>query len=144
MNTIGWLAHPLRTTQKQHMKSCSHPHYANEAYLERCIVGWRGLAESGVQDFGGPCIATKAHQLDVMVVDDGVHSAMEYMHGAHGRPHHHSRQSAAAAAGMSPADLDDSPCYDLLCYSEHDNWPVYRGFFDRACAMADGRIPEMC
>lgn len=103
-------------------------------HLTRCLIGWRGLAESGVQDFGGPCIATKRHQLDIIVVDDGVHTAREYV-------------PMGLAEFVSVADdplrlplncrtlldglYDD---YDLLCYSEHDNWPLDSIFFERVFA----------
>jgi len=118
-------------------------HYAQPtpeaaANLTRCLVGWRGLAESGVQDFGGPCIATKAHQLDIVVVDDGIHTACEYV-----------------PIGLCDwAHVDGDPLrlplecrrlmddrrfgYDLLCYSEHDNWPLDPVFFERVYSWQAG------
>lgn len=112
----------------------AQPTPAAAAPLVRCLVGWRGLAESGVQDFGGPCIATKAHQLDILVVDDGRHTAREFV-----------------PMGMAEwASVDGDPLrlplhcralmderrdgYDLLGYSEHDNWPLDPLFFDRVAA----------
>jgi len=102
--------------------------------LIRCIVGWRGLAESGVQDFGGPCQATRAHQIDVLVVDDGTHSAMAFV------------PEGLAERAMVDGDPLRLPLacralmdgqrarYDLLCYSEHDNWPTAPDFFARIAA----------
>ena len=101
-------------------------------YLTRCLVGWRGLAESGIQDFGGPCQATKQHRLDIMVVDDGIHTAREYVpmglcDWAHvpGDP---------LRLPLECRKLMDArrQGYDLLCYSEHDNWPVTSDYFDQA------------
>ena len=101
-------------------------------YLTRCLVGWRGLAESGVQDFGGPCVATSRHQLDIMIVDDGIHTAHEYVpmglcDWAHvtGDP---------LRLPLECRKLMDAQRfgYDLLCYSEHDNWPVTPDYFDQA------------
>jgi hypothetical protein len=106
--------------------------------LLRCLIGWRGLAESGVQDFGGPCKATKAHQLDILVVDDGVHSAAEYITGDLA-----DRISIAGDPLRLPLEcrrlMDEARGgYDLLCYSEHDNWPLDPMFFDRVFAWQSG------
>lgn len=110
--------------------------YAAES-LTRCLIGWRGLAESGVQDFGGPCVATKRHQLDIIVVDDSVHTAREYVpiglcDWAHetGDP---LRLPLVCRALMDDRRMD----YDLLCYAEHDNWPTYPDYFHRARAIAE-------
>lgn len=117
-------------------------HYANEctpeaaAPLIRCLVGWRGMASWGVQDFGGPCWATLAHTLSILVVDDGVHSAMEYVPAA----------LAERVIVHDPALHLPLACrrvlderrrnHDMLCYSEHDNWPITEGFLDRIAAYA--------
>ncbi len=104
--------------------------------LTRCLVGWRGLAESGVQDFGGPCIATRQHQLDILVVDDGQHTAREYV------PIGLAKFVSVAGDPLRlplacRALIDERRAgYDLLCYSEHDNWPVTPGYFTQASAWA--------
>jgi hypothetical protein len=109
--------------------------------LTRCLIGWRGLAESGVQDFGGPCLATRAHQLDILVVDDGQHTAREYV------------PMGLAAFASVDGDSKRLPLecrrllderrqgYDLLGYSEHDNWPTAPDFFARVHA-AQTDIPS--
>jgi hypothetical protein len=114
-------------------------HYAQPTalrgdYLTRCLIGWRGLAESGVQDFGGPCVATKAHQLDIIVVDDGQHTAREYV--PMGMAEFVSVPGDPLRLPLECRRLMDErhPGYDLLCYSEHDNWPLDPLFFDRVCA----------
>lgn len=117
-------------------------HYAHEstpeaaAPLIRCIVGWRGLATWGEQDFGGPCRAEKAHTLRILVVDDGVNSAAEYLPASL----HVERVSVGAAPLHLPLAcrqaLDERrQGYDLIGYSEHDNWPITPSYFDQV-AMA--------
>jgi hypothetical protein len=100
--------------------------------LTRCLIGWRGLAESGVQDFGGPCIATKSHQLDIIVVDDGIHTAREYVLDM-GLAEFVSVEGDPRWLPLVCRQVMDEryPGYDLLCYSEHDNWPIVSDFFDR-------------
>lgn len=118
-------------------------HYATEstpeaaAPLIRCIVGWRGLATHGEQDFGGPCRAKKLHELHILVVDDGQHSAAEYL---------------PDGLFVERISLDVAPLhlplacrqvlserqigYDLIGYSEHDNWPITPSFFDQVAIHA--------
>jgi hypothetical protein len=97
---------------------------ANADALIRCLVGWRGLATHGEQDFGGPCKATQVHDLDIMVIDDGRHSAMEYV------PAHLAERVILIDDPLRlplacRVALDKrSQGYDLIGYSEHDNWPI--------------------
>lgn len=113
-------------------------HYAHEctpeaaAPLIRCIVGWRGVATHGDQDFGGPCRAKKLHELHILVVDDGQHSAAEYLPNGLSVE----RISLDVAPLHLPLVcrqvLDDRRAgYDLIGYSEHDNWPVTPSTFDQ-------------
>jgi hypothetical protein len=97
---------------------------ANADTLMRCLIGWRGLATHGEQDFGGPCKAEQVHDLDILVVDDGTHSAMEYVP---------SELAERVIVDSRPlrlplvcrTELDKrSQGYDLIGYSEHDNWPI--------------------
>ena len=104
--------------------------------LTRCLIGWRGLAMSGEQDFSGPCRAVKAHDLDILVVDDGLHSAMEYVPAGLAE-----RISVDGDPLRLPiacrAVLDERRTgYDLLGYSEHDNWPITPAFFDHVAIHA--------
>lgn len=105
------------------------------ATLPRCVVGWRALASWGVQDFGGPCQATQALDLDIVVVDDGRHSVAEYVGGmaervsVDGDP---LRLPLACRALLDARRAD----YDLLAYSEHDNWPVTGTFFTQVAESA--------
>ena len=105
--------------------------------LTRCLVGWRGLAESGVQDFGGPCIATRVHQLDVLVVDDGIHTAHAYVPQGLATFLHAPGDPLRLPLACREAIDDNYAIYDLLCYSEHDNWPTYPEYFYRANAIAE-------
>lgn len=115
-------------------------HYTTDptdaAALTRCLVGWRGLAMWGEQDFGGPCKAVKAHDLDILVVDDGRHSAMEYVPAELAE-----RISVAGDPLRLPLAcraLLNERCagYDMLAYSEHDNWLVTPSGFDQICGRA--------
>lgn len=116
-------------------------HYTHDttdaSALIRCIVGWRGLAAWGEQDFGGPCRAEQAHRLGVLVVDDGVHSAAEYLPASL----HVERISMDVAPLYLPLAcrqaLDERrQYYDLLGYSEHDNWPVTPSYPDQVAAAS--------
>jgi len=117
-------------------------HYANShtpeaaAPLTRCLVGWRALAESGVQDFGGPCIASKAHQLDILIVDDGRYTACEYVPMGLAEVVHVAGDPLRLPLACRAAMDERRHGYDLLCYSEHDNWPITADFFARVAAYA--------
>lgn len=109
---------------------------ANTDALIRCLVGWRGLATHGEQDFGGPCKAEQVHDLDILVIDDGRHSAMEYVP---------SELAERVIVDSRPlrlpmacrAELDKrSQGYDLIGYSEHDNWPVTANCFEQVYSHA--------
>lgn len=103
--------------------------------LRRCVVGWRSLASWGVQDFGGPCRATQAAELDILVVDDGRHSAAEFLGGLAERISVDGDPLQLPL--MCRRALDDRrDAYDLLAYSEHDNWPVTATFFAQVAAHA--------
>lgn len=104
---------------------------AGAGALTRCLLGWRGLATWGEQDFSGPCKAIKAHDLDILVVDDGTHSAAEYLPAAlaerisvDGDP---LRLPLACRALLDERRAD----YNLIGYSEHDNWPITPSCFDQ-------------
>ncbi len=115
----------------------SNPTAVRADHLTRCLVGWRGLAESGVQDFGGPCIATKAHQLDIVVVDDGIHTAREYVPIGLAEFAHVAGDPKRLPLVCRSLMDERRHGYDLLCYSEHDNWPVTGNYFQRAFAVAE-------
>lgn len=104
--------------------------------LIRCLIGWRGQAMWGTQDFGGPCQARAAHQLDILVVDDGVHTAREYVPmdlaafvSVEGDP---LKMPLHCRALLDERRAD----YDLIGYSEHDNWPVTPNAFDQIARHA--------
>ncbi len=104
--------------------------------LIRCLIGWRGLATWGEQDFSGPCRATRAHDLDILVVDDGRHSAMDNVPAGLAE-----RVSVAGDRLRLPIacreQLDArAEGYDLIGYSEHDNWPITPAFFDHVAIHA--------
>jgi hypothetical protein len=112
------------------------PDSTNVEPLIRCLVGWRGLATHGVQDFGGPCQATRAHDLDILVVDDGRHSAMEYVPA--GLAERVSVESVPLRLPLAcRAVLDEHRNgYNLIGYSEHDNWPTTASAFEQIYAHA--------
>ena len=115
----------------------AQPTPAAAELLTRCLIGWRGLAESGVQDFGGPCVATKQHQLDIIVVDDGVHTAREYVPMGLAEFVHVEGDPLRLPLVCREIMDERRQGYDLLCYSEHDNWPVTPDYFDQVYTFAD-------
>lgn len=114
-------------------------HYTTErdvTPLLRCVMGWRGAAMWGVQDFHGPCQAHVLVDLDVLVVDDGEHSM------AHALP---SGIAERVSVSGDPLRLpiacrrimdERRAGYDMLAYSEHDNWPVTADFFAKTARHA--------
>ncbi len=120
-------------------------HYAQSTpaageQLTRCLIGWRGLAETGVQDFGGPCVATRAHQLDIVVVDDGIHTVHEYVPMGLAEFAHVAGDPQRLPLVCREIMDERRHGYDLLCYSEHDNWPVTPDYFDQARAYAEATV----
>ena len=98
----------------------------------------------GVQDFGGPCKATRTHDLDILVVDDGTHSAAEYLPTGLAERVSVDRHPLELPLACRALLDERRHGYDLLCYSEHDNWPITPNTFAQIAAMQTADPARVC